>query len=168
VNEDPAHERLFCKLDHTSPMNRCIRLLVLGVLGATVAFGAPAEKLTYYVQLIRGNDEGQPPAPGAKAIGPKLSQSLHAVFRWKHYWEISRQEVTVAAGAKTKVVLSNERTVEIDLSQPKKRKVTAFSKNQPVCTTMQPVGEAMTIIGADRDTKSAWFVVVRRDKPSID
>ena len=24
----------------------------------------------------------------------------------------------------------------------------------------------MTIIGADRDAKSAWFIVVRRDKPA--
>jgi hypothetical protein len=149
-------------------MNRWIYLCALALLGSSVALSAPEERLTYYVQLIQGNDEDQPPAPGAKAIGPKLSKSLHSVFRWKRYWEISRQEVAVAAGARTKLVLSKERIVEIDLSQPKKRKVTAISKNKPICSTTQPAGEAMTIIGADRDTRSSWFVVVRRDKPSVD
>jgi hypothetical protein len=28
-----------------------------------------------------------------------------------------------------------------------------------------PAGDAMTLIGGDRDQKSAWFIVVRRDKP---
>jgi hypothetical protein len=106
--------------------------------------------------------------PGAKAIGPKLAKSLHSVFRWKHYWEISRQEVAMAAGTKAKVVLSQERTVEIDLSQSNRRTVTAFSDNKAVGSTTQPAGNAMTIIGADRDANSAWFVVVRRDKPTID
>ena len=146
-------------------MNRLTFLFALIVVVSGVAHGAQAEELVYYVQLVRGNDENQPPAPGAKAIGPKLSESLHQVFRWKHYWEISRQEVAIAAGAKTTVHLSNERAVEIDLSQPKKRKVTAISNDKIVSSTTQPVNDAMTIIGADRDLKSAWFVVARRDKP---
>ena len=150
------------------PINRWIYLFVLAVFSSSVALSAPEEKHTYYVQLIRGNDEEQPAVPGAKAIGPKLSKSLHAVFRWKNYWEISRQEVSVAAGAKAKVVLSKERTVEIDLSQRNKRTVTAFSDRKPVGSTTKQAGNAMTIIGADRDVRSAWFVVVRRDKPQIE
>lgn len=45
-------------------------------------------------------------------------------------------------------------------------KVTYFV--QPVSSTTQPVGETMTIMGTDRDTNSAWFVVVHRDKPPGD
>lgn len=149
-------------------MNRSLLLLALVVLASGVSYGAQTEKLVYYVQLVRGNDENQPPAPGAKAIGPKLSESLHQVFRWKHYWEISRQEVTVVAGGKSTVHLSKERTVEIDLSQPKKRMITARSNKKIVSSTTQPINDAMTIIGAERDMKSAWFVVLRRDKPTTD
>ena len=149
-------------------MNRWICLFVIFALISHVASGAPEEKITCYVQLIRGNDEAQPPVSGAKAIGPKLSKSLRSVFRWKSYWEINRQEVVLAAGAKTKVVLSKDRAVEIDLSKPTKRTVTAFSNDKPVCTTTQPAGKSMTIMGADRGSKSSWFIVVRRDKPSTD
>jgi hypothetical protein len=58
--------------------------------------------------------------------------------------------------------------IEINLSKPLKRSVTTISNNKPVCSTTQPVGNTLTIIGADRDKKRAWFVVVRRDKPSVD
>jgi hypothetical protein len=143
-------------------------MFALAVLGTSLAFGAPEEKLTFYVQLIRGNNEDSPPVPGARVIGPKLSKSLHSVFKWKSYWEVSQREVVVAPGSKAKVSLSKERAVEIDLSQPKKTTVTAISDNQPVCRTTQHIDRNMTIIGADRDTNSAWFVVVRRDKPTID
>ncbi len=143
-------------------------LFALAILVSNLAVHAAEGAPTYYVQLVRGNNEDKPPAPGARLIGPKLSKSLHSVFRWKSYWEVSRQKVAVTAGEKTKVVLSKERTVEIDLSQPRKRKVTAVSNDVPVCSTTQTVGEELTVIGADRDPTSAWFVVVRRDKPSID
>jgi hypothetical protein len=149
-------------------MNRWISLFVLVVLGSGVTFGAPEGKTPYYVQLVRGNDEAQPPVSGAKAIGPKLSKPLSSGFRWKNYWEINRQEVAIAAGAKTKVALSKERAVEVDLSEPTKSTVTAFSNDNPVCVTTEPASKAMTIIGAERGQRSAWFVVVRRDKPSGD
>jgi hypothetical protein len=33
--------------------------------------------------------------------------------------------------------------------------------------TVEPVSESMTLIGGDRDQSSHWFIVVRRDKPSM-
>ncbi len=149
-------------------MQRWLCLFALAILASHLAVLADEAAPTYYVQLVRGNNEDQPPAPGIRLIGPKLSKSLHSVFRWKSYWEVGRRTVAVAAGAKTKVFLSKERTVEIDLSQPMKRKITAVSNGVPVCCTTQTVGEGITVIGADRDPASAWFVVVRRDKPTID
>lgn len=149
-------------------MNWLKYLVALMFLGSVIAFSASEDKVTHYVQLIRGNDEQQPPAPGAKPVGPKLTKALQTVFRWNNYWEITRQEVTLAAGTKTRIVLTKERAVEIDLSQPLKRTVTAISNNKAICSTTQPSGNTMTIIGADRDPKSAWFVVVRRDKPTLE
>ncbi len=57
------------------PINRRALLLAPGILGSSAALGAPEEKHTYYVQLIRGSGEHRPPEAGAKAIGPKLSKS---------------------------------------------------------------------------------------------
>jgi len=147
-------------------MKSWVCLLAFATFASTLAQAGAEEKVVYYVQLIHGNDEDRPPTAGAQLVGPKLSKSLHSVFRWKNYWEVRRQEVSMVPGLRTSVVLSKERRVEIDLSQAKKRKVTALSQGNPVCTSTQPTGKLMTIIGADQDTNTAWFIVVRRDKPA--
>ncbi len=156
------------RFDIARPMKRWPCLFALAILLTSIAPSASPETVTYSVQLVRGNDEGSSPMPGTRRIGPRISKSLHSVFRWKNYWEVCRQKVVVPTGTKTSVILSKERTVEIDLSRPKKRKVTAISHHEPICSTTQAMGEAMTVIGADRDPTSAWFVVVRRDKPATD
>jgi hypothetical protein len=115
---------------------------------------------------VRGTDDAQAPEKGAKPIGPKLSKALSSVFRWKHYWEIQRQEVSAQPGQKTRVQLASRRAAEIDLTLPGKRKVTTFQGDKPQTSVTQPVSEAWTLIGGDRDPKSVWFIVVRRDKPT--
>jgi hypothetical protein len=140
-------------------------LLLLTFAAAPFALGADAKQSTYYVQLIRGNNDDHPPASGARQIGPRLTKRFRPVFKWENYWEMSRQEVVLTQGQKTRLKLSKEREVEIDLTNPAKRKVIAYSAGKPVCSATRPVGEAKTIIGADRDANSVWFIVVRRDKP---
>jgi hypothetical protein len=141
-------------------------------LAALCGFGAmgadEAEKVTFYVQLIRGSDAEERPTPECKPVGPKLSAKLRPVFHWKHYWEINRQQVALAHGGKARVRLSKERDVEIDLGDPAKRKVTAFKDGKPVARATRSAGDAMTVIGGERDgdTNTAWFIIVRRDKPS--
>jgi hypothetical protein len=48
---------------------------------------------------------------------------------------------------------------------PGKRTTVAFQNGKPVGCTVVPMGEAFTIIGGDRADTTAWFIVVRRDKP---
>lgn len=131
----------------------------------TEAIGADAETRTYYVQLVRGNSEAQAPEPGARPIGPKLAKRLQGVFKWERYWEIKRRKIEIVRGKKAKVRLSNEREVEIDLSDAVHRKVVAYQSGKVVSRAICPVGEGITIIGGSRDTNSVWFIVVRRDPP---
>ena len=147
-------------------MNTWIYLVLLAVVGLNAASAAEAEKTTFYVQLIRGNNDEKPPVADAKRIGPKLSKQLQPVFAWKSYWQVNRLEVPLASGQKTKVQLSKEREVEIDLTHPDKRTVIIYAQGKEVSRITRPVGEAMSIGGGDRDGKSGWFIVVRRDKPS--
>ena len=141
-------------------------LLLLSVLGLIQTPAADTERITYHVQLVRGNNEAKPPDAASKPIGPRLSNELSRVFAWKSYWEVSRHQVEIRPLTKTKLKLSAEREVEIDLTVPGKRKVIAYSDGKPVTEITRPVGQKMTIIGGDRDPHSAWFIVVRRDKPS--
>jgi hypothetical protein len=129
---------------------------------AAKAEGGP---VTYYVQLVRGSDSDQAPQAMSNQVGNKLAKRFHGVFKWKYYWEICQRQVEVLPGRILKVPLCNGRDVEIDLTKQEKRAVTAYQDHKLVDQTIQPVGEAMTLIGGDRDQKSAWFIVVRRDKP---
>ena len=143
-------------------------MLVFILVGLTVTTGAADRPRVLYVQLIQGNDADTPPSPESKAIGPKLSGKLRRVFRFQSYWEMNRQEIAVTAGQKIRVALNKTRDVEIDLTGPETRKVTAFKSGKPISTTTTSIGQEMTINGGDRDSGGVWFIVVRQDKPSVE
>ncbi len=137
----------------------------MAVLVAAPEARAGQAATTFYVQLIRGCNAERPPVPGCKAVGPRLTNTFGPVFRCKRYWEMKRQEVALAPGQKTRVRLGSGREAEIDLSHAKERRVAAFQDGKLVERTISPAGDNLTIIGGNRDGKSVWFIVVRRDKP---
>jgi hypothetical protein len=145
---------------------RC-SVVILVILACALAGEARAGQgaTTFYVQLVRGSETAQPPVPGCKQVGPRLAGTFRPVFKWKSYWEMNRQQVALAPGQTSRVRLGSGREVEIDLRNAKERRVAAFQNGQLVDRTISPPGEAMTIIGGNRDGKSVWFIVVRRDKP---
>lgn len=144
---------------------RTLLLLTATFAMVAAALAADTAATTYYIQLIRGTRESRPPTPDARPIGPKLSKPLRGVFNWTNYWEMSRHEVTVPRGKKARFTLNKERAVEIDLTKEGHRKVTAYEDGKPVSTITRSSGDHMTIIGGDRATNTAWFIVVRHDKP---
>lgn len=150
------------------PTARQICLQTVSTIGLvlTVSCSDNSERLAYHVQLVRASNEVQPPEPGRTAIGPKLAQHLRPVFSWTNYWEVARKEVFLSSGQRARLQLSPQRRVEIDLTTKGKRTVVAFSKDQAVSLVTRPIGESMTIIGGDRDNQTAWFIIVRRDRPS--
>jgi hypothetical protein len=121
---------------------------------------------TFYVQLVRGNNDDVPPQPGVRPVGIKVAKHLKAALNWRNYWEVNRRQVALCGGKAARVCLSNEREVEIDLTHWNCRKVTAFENGRMVQRSLRPAGEGMTVIGGERDPESAWFIVVRRDQPA--
>jgi hypothetical protein len=134
----------------------------------SAADAAHNTNLVFHVQLVRGSDQATPPTKESKPIGRKLAAQFRPIFAWKHFWEVKYAEVPLALGQKTRVRLNAQREVEIDLGTPGKRAVTTHSDGKALSRSVEHVDAPMTIIGGDRDAKSAWFIVVRRDKPSID
>jgi hypothetical protein len=147
-----------------------MRRTILSGLFAALFFlnGTPPaehQSNTFYVQLIRATNQDDPPQPDSRPVGIKVARHLHAALNWRNYWEIKRQQVAVCSGNTAHVCLSNERAVEIDLTNRNRRRVTAFENGKVVQRTLRPAGEGMTVIGGERDPASAWFIVVRRDEP---
>src|SRR5436309_14637721 len=102
---------------------------------------------TFYVQLVRGTNDDAPPQPGSHPVGIKVARHLRAALHWRNYWEVNRQQVAVCSGKTARICLSRERTVEIDLTNRNRRRVTAFENGKVVQRTLRPTGEGMTLIG---------------------
>src|SRR5256885_17267121 len=66
---------------------------------------------TFYVQLLRGNNDDAPPQPGSRPVGLKVARHLQSALNWKNYWELNRRQVTVCSGKAKRVCLSKEREV---------------------------------------------------------
>jgi hypothetical protein len=147
-----------------------MRRTILSVLFAAFFLnGTPPaahQSNTFYVQLVRGTNEDTPPQPDSRPVGIKVARHLQAALNWSNYWEINRQQVAVCSGNSARVCLSKDRTVEIDLTNRNRRRVTAFENGRVVQRTLRPAGEGMTVIGGERNQESAWFIVVRRDQPA--
>jgi hypothetical protein len=146
-------------------MSRILIMIAVSAFVVVAVARAGDGAITYYVQLIRGTDSEQPPQQGSKHVGAKLARQFNRAFKLKNYWEINQRTAEVKRGRSARLLLSNGREVEIDLRAQNKRTVAAFQNGILVDRTVVPVGEAMTLIGGNRDQQSVWFIVVRRDKP---
>jgi hypothetical protein len=144
------------------------RTILSAVFVAFILNGTPSaehQSNMFYVQLVRGNNDDAPPQPESRPVGIKVARHLRAALNWKNYWELNRKQVAICSGNTKRICLSKEREVEIDLSNGNRRKVTAFENGRVVQRTMRPAGDGMTLIGGERDAESAWFIVVRQDRP---
>ena len=146
-------------------MWRLVPVLALIALSFVGPAPTPNSHIRYYIQLVRATDSNQPPQSSSRPVRAKLATTFQGALRWKHYWEICRREVNVSLGGTVNLLLPNQRAVEIDLTRPGKRATVAFQNGKPVDGTVVPMGEAFTLIGGNRDDSTAWFIVVRRDKP---
>ena len=140
-------------------------VLALVMLAAPLAQAADAPGLTYYIQLVRGSDQDSPPAAQAKLVGARLDQRLHDIFKWKNYWEVKRETVTLHRGMKTRCEMSAQREVEIDWNSPKQLMISLYNDGKLTRKREQSIDTKFYIAGGDRDAADSWFIIVRKDNP---
>ena len=140
-------------------------LLFLALASITTVRAADAQKVTFYVQLIRGSDSDKPDDSACKPVGAKLGKSLRGVFRWKNYCEVKRETVTLSKDKVARLLLTREREVELKLLDPPNTQIRLYHKGQLTRCSHQPINDHMCVLGGDSTSGDPWFVVVRRDKP---
>jgi hypothetical protein len=141
-------------------------LLALLMLGAPLGYAADSPPLTFYVQLIRGTDSDSPPTADAHLVGAKLDHRLHDVFRWKNYWEVKRETISISPGQTVRQHITLEREVELTVPASGKMTVSIYANGKMTRKRTQPVDAAFYIAGGgDNDGSQPWFIVVRRDNP---
>ena len=140
----------------------------LVLLGVSAVCLAEAQPVILYTQVIRGTDKDKPPQAGWKPVGPRLSRQLCPKFRWKHYWEVSRQAVSVRPGETARIRVSPDREIEIELRPSGESEIRLYSAGKLARKSRQSVESPMTIMGGGWEESECWFIVVRRDKPTVD
>ena len=140
----------------------------LAVVGVSTVCLADGQPVVIYAQLIRGTDQEAPQNVAWKPVGPKLSHQLCPKFRWKNYWEISRKTLSVHSGKVTRVRLNEEREMEIELLAKEESEIRLYTAGKLMRKSRQSLQSKMTIMGGGWEDKDCWFIVVRRDKPSVD
>jgi hypothetical protein len=137
-------------------------LFCIGILSCAAFARAGVDSTSYSIELIRGTDDNKPPEPKSKLLSTNEIGCFRSVFKWKYYWQMNAERIEIVPGRVTRVRLNPEREVEIDLTRAEQRAVKAFYQGKLMQCAICPRGEARTLIGGDRDSNSAWFIVISR------
>ena len=151
-------------------MNRNLSVLGLWVaalflLAGGLAMGAEPGALSLQAQLVWGTDGAKPNDPKLRDLDPALKKKLAGVFKWKDYYEVDRQMITVPMSSKKRVRMSPKCDVEVDNLGDSMVEVKLFGEGKLVVKKKQALKpeELLVLAGDDKDN-TAWFVVLSRPK----
>ncbi len=139
--------------------------LVLGlglVWGLIQAVGAsvPLETKVQAV-LVWGTDEAKPTGKSLKEVDAKLREKLGNIFKWKNYFEVSRQSASIPAAKVQSLKLSDDCSVEVKILPDNVAEVKLMGKGKAIVTRRHSLSkpDALVLAGDDKN-KTAWFVVL--------
>jgi hypothetical protein len=144
--------------------------LLLCALGAALWLNtghAKEDSVTYYIQTIVGTNRPRE-EEGWKKIGPQLRRELSPVFQWQNYWQVSSQQVEVSKAKRCRVQLTKERELEVAIREDQQLELRLYRDGKVVRKLKDVISHRHLIMGGDSNKDQAWFVVVRRDKPTTD
>ena len=130
-----------------------------------------SEPLNYKVQLIWGTDEAKPTNNDkVKDLDPKLLGKLTKlkIFKWKNYFEIDQQVVTIKEKASTITSMSHKCVIEIKHLQDQLIEIKLYGEGKLVQTVKQnlPPNEYLIIAGDSKEKyNDAWLVAVSVKNP---
>src|SRR5688572_17875463 len=128
---------------------------------------AKDEAVTYYIQTIFGTNRAEK-GDGWKKVGPQLQRELSPVFQWKHYWQVNSQKIEASKRQVSRVQLTKVRELEVRIREDDQLELRLFRDGKVVRKLKDVVSHRHLIMGGDSNKDEAWFVVVRRDKPSTE
>ena len=144
-------------------MNTRLRfLLCLGLLFAWVGLlPAVAGDMKLEIQLIWGTNDEKSPDPSHKAVDPAVAKKL-AIFKWKKYYLVRRQEITLPSRSAKKIALSKQCEIEIKELEGPRIEVNVFGQGKHVLKKTENISKdnMLTIAGDDKND-CAWFILIK-------
>jgi hypothetical protein len=141
-------------------LSRCALFIGIGFLLGLIAIEA-ADNLNLQAKLIWGTNDGKPNDPNLSEVEPGTAEKLRGVFKWKYYFEVSRTNFTVNAGAMTLLKMSRKCDVKVRNLGKSKVAVELYGEGKLLVQKRQPIkpGELLVLAGDDKND-TAWFVIL--------
>ncbi len=137
----------------------------LGLVLFGTSQGTAAGETLFQVQLIWGTDGEKPKDKPLKEVDPKFQEKLRGVFKWKNYYEVNRQPLTLGKSAAQKLKLSDKCEIQVQDLGNSRIEVGLFGEGKPVVRKAQAVAPGeMIVLAGDSKNDTAWFVVLVRSK----
>jgi hypothetical protein len=143
---------------------RFILFLLLAFVAPTVAQG-DEKGVKLQTQLVWGTNQDKPAGKNLKDVGSVLSEKLRKIFKWKNYFEVSRQMVDLPKQAAQRIKMSSKCELEFCQCGSDSLEVKLFGEGKLVIKKRQPLvlGEPIVLAGDDKND-TAWFVVIQAVK----
>ena len=139
----------------------------LALIPATFAQNKPAEQnkpteQKYTAILIWGTDGEKPADKPLKDVDGKLTEKFRKIFKWKNYFEVSRDDVQLTTAERKNVKLSPKCDVKMHLNFKGELEVELHGEGKLVYHGVQsmPLKDLLILAGDDKNA-TAWFVVLK-------
>jgi hypothetical protein len=121
-------------------------------------------KMKLQAQLIWGTNDDRSPDPKHKPVEPAVKKKLEELpLKWTNYFEVSRKDFEVNAGARNKVALSEKCEVEVANVGSSKVEVSLYGNGKQVWKRTQPLPNGETLVlGGNAPNQTSWLVVLKR------
>lgn len=149
---------------YKSPVLFCLLAWALPFL--TAGFSqAQAGQWKFEAQLIWASNDTNSPDPKHREVNPEIKQTLAKLpLKWKNYFEVNRQQITLEKGGTNKVCLSPKCAIEIKVVEGKQVEVSLMNKKGEVISRQtQPLPKGKVIVlGGEAPNATAWLVTLKR------
>ena len=122
---------------------------------------AAASDLNLQAQLVWGTNNDKPENPKLKEVEAKVTDKLRGVFKWKNYFEVSRQNFAIPVSSPKKVKMSENCEIEVQNLGNSSIEVKLYGQGKMVVRKTQKIkpNELLVLAGDDKND-TAWFVVM--------
>lgn len=142
----------------------CAGLCALGLLLSMPTEAGQAGDLRFEAILVWATNAEKSPNPDHKPVETEVRRKLHELpLKWKHYFEVSRKQISVSRSGSGKASLSKKCELEVTDVDGEHVEVALIGKGEPVLKRTQalPKGE-MLVLGGNAPDETGWLVVLKR------
>ena len=138
----------------------------LGLGLATFVFGvlpaqAAAAETKFEAILVWGTNDEKSPDPSHKPVSEGVAKKLKD-FKWTHYYEVARQNVSVGKDEK-KVQMSKDCVIVIKVLDKDQVEVTLIGKGKTVGTIKKELKKgACLVTGGNASNSTGWFIILKQ------